>query len=90
MFKATLSKLEKGWDVSVTVADFDAANELMSDHHEKQTTAGKKFRSGIKKNSDGAYQVTLYQSKLKDGQAFIKEMFLKFRDSSETSVVAQN
>lgn len=80
-FKASVEKLEKGWSVSFTVPDFSEAQEVIEELHE-ESGEDRKFDACSKKNSDGTYSVKVYQSKLSQAQALIKEMFLKYRDDN--------
>ena len=88
-FKVGLEKLDKGWNVTVPVEGKEAAIDLLSEISEDVEASGgdgaeaPRFEAGLRRLKDGTYRVTVYQSKLSDAQAFIKERFQQYRDEVE-------
>lgn len=89
-FKVGLEKLQRGWNVTVPAADKESALSLIDEIEDGATAENggdgaeaPRFEVGLRRLKDGTYRVTVYQSKLSQAQAFIKERFQQYRDEVE-------
>jgi hypothetical protein len=85
MFKVRLEKLEKGWNVGISVPTLDLANDLLAQVKERENGTTPKFKASIVKLKDGSYRVKSYKSTLYEAQELVHKMFIEFRDEAENS-----
>ncbi len=83
-FKVTVEKLKKGWNFTLPVASERKGRALILDLHRQDAAdghEGKKLAKlkGVLKKNGSARAVSLYRSKLSDGQAIVKERFIEAR-----------